>query len=700
MFGKKKSSDKKRKHFKMPKWLIVTLIIVLILAIAGGAYFLFGRNKAEKTSANASTYTVTRGNIAVTITGSGAIEPNDQYTITPLVKGEIISSNFEEGDLVKKGDVMYVIDSSDQETNVKKAENSLKQAQDSLSEAKEGYDDLTVVSEVGGMVTAVYVEKGDNVGANAKILDIVNNEYMTLVVPFNVNDAMMLRKGDNATVNLEGQYYTMSGTVSYVSQGSNVTAEGVEVRNVEIEVKNPGAIQAGDKATAIIGDYACNQAGAFESSETVSIMSKTSGKVAYQPFRVGDVISSGNTVLQIDTKDVDKQVKNAQMNFDNAELSYINTLDQLDNYTITAPIEGTVIQKNSKAGDKLDNGTASVSMAVIADMSRMTFDISIDELDIQLLEVGQKAVVTSDAFEDQVFSGTVDYISVIGTTSNGVTTYPVTIVLDDAGELLPGMNVDATITVKESINTLMVPVDAVQRNNIVYVKDDGVSSEDEIKSGDGEAQQKMPEGASGTQRQKPTGANGEMPQRGPGNSPGVNGGMSNRPEGANDAQRVPGAPSQTQQSSAVEEQVKKPSADSGSSSDKPSEKTNTPVSNTKPNADKNIAPKVQQGGKTTAGVFKGSRAPEGFKAVQVTLGINNDSFIEILSGLKEGDVVYVQSSTRASSNQQFMMPGGMPGGMGGGMPSRMPSGGMGGGMPAGGMGGMSGGSRQGGGMMR
>ena len=73
------------------------------------------------------------------------------------------------------------------------------------------------------------------------------------------------------------------------------------------------------------------------------------------------------------------------------------------------------------------------------------------------------------------------------------------------------------------------------------------------------------------------------------------------------------------------------------------------------------------------------------------LVINNDAFIEILSGLKEGDIVYVQTSTSNTSQTRQMFPGAMGGGMSGGM-SGMP--GMGGGMPSGS------GMRAGGGMMR
>ena len=79
---------------------------------------------------------------------------------------------------------------------------------------------------------------------------------------------------------------------------------------------------------------------------------------------------------------------------------------------------------------------------------------------------------------------------------------------------------------------------------------------------------------------------------------------------------------------------------------------------------------------TPSGIGQGG-APEGFVAVSVKTGIVNDDYVEILSGLQEGDTVYVDPDAGSSSAGGFMMMG--PGGMGG------PGGGMSGG-PGGGMG--------------
>ena len=84
-----------------------------------------------------------------------------------------------------------------------------------------------------------------------------------------------------------------------------------------------------------------------------------------------------------------------------------STQDSYDNYTIKAPISGQVITKNFKVGDNITKNSSSTTvLATIYDLSSLTFEMSIDELDIKKVKVGQKVEVSADAFEGQTFSVT------------------------------------------------------------------------------------------------------------------------------------------------------------------------------------------------------------------------------------------------------------------------------------------------------
>ena len=147
---------------------------------------------------------------------------------------------------------------------------------------------------------------------------------------------------------------------------------------------------------------------------------------------------------------------------------------------------------------------------MIYDLSAVTFQMNIDELDISNVKVGQTVNVTADAFSDQTFTGEVTNVSMEGTTSNGVTYYPVTVTLTEYGDLLPGMNVDGVIVLDSSENAVAIPVDALQRGDVVYVKDSDGSKKTEAAAVETEAAEDAKgEAPAGNQDEKDNAADAE-----------------------------------------------------------------------------------------------------------------------------------------------------------------------------------------------
>ncbi len=477
---------------KMPKWLRLVIIFAVIAALIYAGFFTYKKMTDKPVEQKTSTYTVKRGNVSVEISGSGSIEAIDQYEVKALVKGEILAAPFEEGDVVEKDTLLYTIDMSDVENSIEKAENSLTKAQMTYDEAVENFEDLVIYSDISGVVTEVFVGEGDNISNGGKVMSVKDTNTLVLEIPFLAHEAEQIYVGNSAAVTLDNSYYTIDGTVKRVSGASSISGEGVEVKTVEISVKNPGAVSEGDRATAMIGNIACNASGTFKCNSEKTIIAKASGEIIYMPYLKGDMVYSGDKVLEIDKKQAEKNLLNAQISLNDAKLSLENQREQLDDYNIKAPISGTVIKKTSKAGDSIDTGSNQTVMAVIADMSKMVFEISVDELDISKVKVGQKVDITADALEAKRFEGVVDYISIIGTTQNGVTSYPVRIEVLNPESLIPGMNVTANIVVESRENVICVPVSAIQRGNMVLVKEDSTRKQGiEIKTPDGKAPMQM-----------------------------------------------------------------------------------------------------------------------------------------------------------------------------------------------------------------
>ncbi len=467
-----------KKFFKKLK---IKKIIIWGVIIALGVTGVIGYNKGwfgadEEATKRTLTAKVTKGNIDKIIEGTGLVEAMDRYEVTAIgVKGEVLTCTFEEGDKVEKDQVLYTIDSSDVTASIERAENSLEKAQDNYDDALEKIEKQTVTAPISGTVIELNGDIGDDVNSG-RIAVIRNDEKMKLDIEFLADDAANMSKGMSAKVKLSGSDAVIDGEVVYVTTG------GMQSRKVEIIVNNPGAINAGDKATAIVGEYACRDEGVFTYSDEQDVLLETSGEIVYLACEEGDRINAGEVLVKLESDANEKALKSARLSLDDAKTSLKDAKEKLDDYIIKAPIAGTVTTKNIKVGEKLDNTNSNTAMAIIADLSGRTFDMSIDELDIGKISVGQKVQITADAYERMRFTGFVDKISVEGTATQGVTSYPVTVYIDDEKRdmLTPGMNVTGDIIIESVKDVLRVPVSAVNRGGIVIAKTDaeGVAGEE------------------------------------------------------------------------------------------------------------------------------------------------------------------------------------------------------------------------------
>lgn len=526
------------------RWIVLCVLAVAV--IGGGTAFLSRtRAKAAKAETTYTTASVEKRSITNALTGSGTLQPADSYTVTTLVSGEVLSDTFEEGDIVEKDQLLYTIDSSDVSTTETQAQTNYTQA------LKAKYP----TADISGTVSEVYVSNGDAVSAGTELCRISASNDLTIDFQFSYAKDGDFYVGQPAKIYLNGYAGYIDGTVAQIGSSSVANGTGMKMTTVRVKAANPGLVSGDCTASAVVGNYTSYGQTTVKIGTGSTITATASGKVSGLTLMPGDSVSSGQRICTITGDSVDNQLQNAKASLESAQ-------DRLDNYMVTSPITGTVVEKTVKAGDNVGTGSNSNNtLCIIYDLTYLEMTLNIDELDIDNVEVGQTVNVTSDAKEGQTFTGVVTKVSVVGTTSGGTTTYPVTVRIDDTDGLRPGMNVDAEIVLSSADGVLAIPSLAVNRGDTVLVTSDS-------------------------------------------------------PSAAN----------------ALEQE-----------------------------------------------------APEGYAYVQVTTGVSDDSYIEITSGLQEGDAV---AYLRTASSGSDMMMSGMPGGdMGGGMPGGgggMPSGGPGGGGPGGG----------------
>ena len=461
---------------KRRKWIKRVLVIAAVLALL---FWIVVRPMLGGTAAVSGAYQtaqVQRQDLTVSVSGSGTVTPIESYQVSALVTGEILESPFEDGDQVEQDQLLYRIDPGSAQT-------ALQQAQLSVQQAQMNYDTLASSLQVkaigGGVVQTLHVQEGDLVSAGTAIADITDTSTMTLTVPFQAGDAAHISAGQTAQVTLSGTLETLTGTVESVASADQVGNGGALVRQVKIRLTNPGALTETTSATARVGTYACASGGTLSPRLRQTITAAASGEITSLNVSVGSRVSAGAVLAAIGGESAENSLADAALAVQNAQLSLQSAQEALDSYTITSPISGTVIEKNLKAGDQL-NGGDSGAMAVIYDLSQLELQMDVSELDIGQIQPGQTVEITAEALPGQTFTGVVEKVSVNGTTTDGFTTYPVTILLSEYGDLNPGMNVSAHIIVERAENALCVPAEAVNSDGTVLVAGEGAFAEDGV----------------------------------------------------------------------------------------------------------------------------------------------------------------------------------------------------------------------------
>ena len=458
-------------RFQLPKkrrkWL---KRLVLILAAAGVLFLLLRPLLFGSPAASSGQYqpaAVQRQDLTVSVDGSGTMTPIESYQVGALVSGEILEAPFQDGDRVEKGQLLYRIDPGSAATALEQAQVAVQQAQLAYDSTADG---LRPRASGSGVVQKLYVKKGDTVSAGSPIADISDTASMTLTLPFQSADAARISVGQSAQVTLAGTLETLPGTVEYVAGADQVGSGGALVRQVKIRVNTPGALTEATSATAKVGTASCAAGGTFEARLSQTITAQAGGEVTALNVSVGSRVSSGELLATLGGSA-------AETTLQNAALSLQSALEALENYTITSPISGTVIEKNLKAGDQLD-GSESGALAVIYDLEQLELKMNVSELDIGKIRPGQSVEITAEALPGETFLGTVEKVNINGTTTDGFTTYPVTILLSEYGALNPGMNVSADIIVEQAQQVLCIPTPAVSGGNTVLVAQDGALGED------------------------------------------------------------------------------------------------------------------------------------------------------------------------------------------------------------------------------
>ena len=252
--------------------------------------------------------------------------------------------------------------------------------------------------------------------------------------------------------------------------------------------------------------------GTVEPVDVVEVKSKASGTIVRMPVDIGSNVKTGDLLVQIDPRDVQNQydqaaadlssatvaravalaqrnrsadlykqriitaqeMEQATLAFANADAAVIKARTnlsiarvRLQDATVRAPTNGTIIERPVSEGTVITSATTSASggttIMKMADLSKVRMRAFVNETDIGNVKPGQTATVTVDAFPNRRFVGIVEMVEPQAVVQSSVTMFPVLVSLSNAdGALKPGMNGAVVMDIVRKDNVLAVPSDAIR----------------------------------------------------------------------------------------------------------------------------------------------------------------------------------------------------------------------------------------------
>jgi multidrug efflux pump subunit AcrA (membrane-fusion protein) len=137
--------------------------------------------------------------------------------------------------------------------------------------------------------------------------------------------------------------------------------------------------------------------------------------------------------------------------------------------TVKAPIPGTIVSRPITNGTIITSANSpngGTVLMTVADLGRVRMQVTIDEVEMANVRIGETATVLVDAFPDRTFNGVVEKIEPQAVVTQGVTFFPVMVSISNKdGLLMPGMNGEVTIKAADLSNVLQIPIDAMRVTN-------------------------------------------------------------------------------------------------------------------------------------------------------------------------------------------------------------------------------------------
>ena len=499
------------------------------MIIAGG-YFGYQTLTKGKNAVRYATAAVQKGTLIVSVSNSGQVSSLNEADIKAQVSGEILNLYIANGDGVKKGKLIAKLDDTDlkkavvsdqlsletaqsdldqllsppDELELFQAENALTKAHDSKIEAEEGIENG--LKDAFDNVTNIFFDLPTIVTTTRDVLygyDIAKSEaaignygwwnesvYINSINPMdNANRAdveLFVRDAENdynvARIKYDKNLKDYKNTDYYAD---SQTIENLLNETTDTTKAVSQAIKNEINLLDFVVDYFSSHDRRIYSGITAyrttlqSYYSKTNGYLQTLYSVQNSLKSNRQTLvdaeLTVEEKELSLEklrevpdelsIRTKKLVVQQKEDALASAQKDLENSYIYAPFDGAISGVKSKKGDSVSKGTIIANIIT----EQKIAEISLNEIDVAKVKVGQKTTLTFDALPDLSISGKVIEIDAAGTVTQGVVDYGVKIVFDTQDEKVKsGMSITADIITDSKQDVLVVSNSSIKSQGDSY----------------------------------------------------------------------------------------------------------------------------------------------------------------------------------------------------------------------------------------
>ena len=491
--------------------------VVIAVVLVWGGWWIYGKVHGSSTPTTYALTSVQSGTIVQTVSGSGQVTPSNEITINPQASGQITQVLVKDGAQVRAGQALAYINSTNEYNSVQSAKASLQSAQLNLQKLQEPPTQLQLTQDQDNILKAQQSEQNDQTNlANeyatsysdivatfldlptiqTQLQDVVTGTEASRGAQWNIDyyqsatenwdspDAVSLRTNtfndyQAALSSYDQTYADFQKTTSTAS--TSTIASVLSETYAAVQAEQTGL----NTANSFIEFYQNQTTNHSETpvSESTNALSELSSDITKidshltalqndknqitsdQQAIVNDantITEDQETLQQLQQGPDQLDIQSDQLSIQQQQNALQQAETQLADYTITAPIAGTIANLNLHVGDTVGSATNAATEITSEDIA----DLSLNEVDAAKVQAGQNVTLTFDAIPDLSLNGTVADVSPLGTVTQGVVSYDVKIGFTTQDpRVKAGMTVNADIQTAVHSNVLEVPASAVQTSN-------------------------------------------------------------------------------------------------------------------------------------------------------------------------------------------------------------------------------------------